>query len=464
MKRLILVLAIAGCGNVTSMEKEEEIAPDASMTIEPDAPPPSDPAKLAFIPATVRDERGDTIAYVSEEPVHTHAGPPITIGGADCPAVYRYAYLLDRARPFGEEATRNPLAFELAAPSSSPSSVAYRVIATTGQTLLPWTDVGIADANGHYTIELYRDDIPLLGTFDGQLRIEARAQSATGTELRTFACWEHHPLAAPLSIAYPQAAIGGASLAEKSLVMPSRVIDLINAQVTTEVEVYIQRIAQPTAEPVVLQIMPDALTGTYSSTTLASYVATTSSTNPKNCSAEPLFCDRSALPDPPDHVRGGTLASGMWSLRLVDLHNGSVLPCPNNVCTIPPRMQGEIPHSYRVVLSARRVSDLWPVPSVVPAEITVSNQAVTGGWTNAKPIRCSNASATVINGVATVTCHAWTEYSELLVLDRASLELAATSIRYSAGIGSGARMPVAYLPNGMHTAPPVSWNAGDGPM
>jgi hypothetical protein len=466
MKRLVLVLAIAGCGNVTDHEMtDEEVAPDAGVDgpVEIDAPP-SDPAKLAFIPTEVRDERGDTITFSTDEPVHTHAGPAITLGAAGCPAVYHYAYLLDRARPFGREATRNPLAFELSAPESDPSSVAYRVVATDGQLLLPWTEAGVADTSGHYTMELHRDDIALLGTFVGQLRIEARATSLAGTELRTSACWEHHPLAAPLSIAAVQSAIGGASLAARTLVAPTRVIDLINIEITADVEVHMQRIAQLTAEPIVLQIAPDAIAGTYSSTTIDSFVATASSTVSKNCSAEPNYCDRSVLADPPDFVRAGPLASGMWSVRVIDMATNSVLPCPANVCTIPGRVPGEIARSYRVVLGARRISELWPVPSVVPGEITVSGQAVSGGYTNQKPIRCTNASATVINGVATVTCHAWTEYGELVVLDRASLELAATAIRYTTGIGSGVRLPVPYLPNGMVTAPPVSWSAGDGPL
>src|SRR5688500_7834244 len=121
MKRIVVLMsaaALAGCGNVESKDDSGCAADAECGEGEPCNPEAAkcealpDGLAIQLIPTTFYDERGDHIAFSTGEPVHTHAGEAVTLGGADCPAVYKYSYLLGPVTPpYGKEATSNPIAW-----------------------------------------------------------------------------------------------------------------------------------------------------------------------------------------------------------------------------------------------------------------------------------------------------------------------------------------------------------------
>ncbi|MEZ4362188.1 MAG: hypothetical protein R3B48_18515 [Kofleriaceae bacterium] len=185
-------------GNVTTLNQVFRLDTDAPV--------------FTALPTTVRDERSDTIGFVGVTPNHSHDGPPVTLGGAGCPDVYKYAYLLDEAPPpfGGEIGSRNPLVWslELADPGVGidPATTQYRVHVAGGAVLLDWSPaVGADSADGaqRFDLPLYRAGtrgIAALGSAEGPLEIELRGRDYFGHETTGVRCWTHHPLAAPLHL------------------------------------------------------------------------------------------------------------------------------------------------------------------------------------------------------------------------------------------------------------------------
>ena len=187
-------------GNVTS----------SAITLRLDDAPPS----FAALTTTVRDERGDEIGFVGVTPTHTHSGPPVTLGGAGCPDVYKYAYLLDEAPPpyGGEIGARNPLMWSLqladAGAGVDPAQTFMRVrtAGPSGSVLLDWRLVDGTDQGSgarRFDIALYRAGtvpIPGLATYEGPIEIDLRGRDRFGHEVTGTRCWTHHPLAAPLHV------------------------------------------------------------------------------------------------------------------------------------------------------------------------------------------------------------------------------------------------------------------------
>ncbi|MBL0219395.1 MAG: hypothetical protein IPQ07_36685 [Myxococcales bacterium] len=467
LKFLTVAVALVGCGNVTDPGADDAM-PDPDGL---DEPAPVDPAVLSIVSSAVRDERGDAIDFSTGEPVHTHAGAPIKLGGSGCPVLYRYAYLLDRAPRYGREAAPNPLAFVIAAPTAialDASATAYRVMSAAGVELLPWT--GFApDAAGRATIELHRDELAALGAYTGELHLEVRVRDTAGVEQEATACWEHHPMAAPLAIEAPRIATGPAALSGRTLGTPTgstHVIDLI-ASGPRPVEVFTQRFVQHTAEPITLEITPAPPTGTFSTTVLDLYVAVSTTYGSADCALYPNICDSSPAPTPPAIVRSGPIVHGTWTTSIVDEVSGAAVSCPAGVCAIPARASGAEPRAYRVLVTGKQFAELWPA-TVPVGELEIAYHPVTGATPSgpsASASRCTSLQ-TVFghDGGLVYTCTASTTYQETLALDRARLDLAPTPFRIAAAISGLVREPVAYLPGGAVASPAVSWDGGDGPM
>jgi len=230
------------------------------------------------------------------------------------------------------------------------------------------------------------------------------------------------------------------------------------------VDVFGERIVQQTAEALTLEITPAAPSGMYAMTVVDTYTATSTSTLAKDCTSEPAYCDQSPLPALPGLTRTGAVTTGTWFTYLTDDATGAALECPAGLCAIPPRAAGAAPHAYRVTVTARRFTDLWPA-SVSPTELAIAGQSVVGAmYPGNTQHRCTNLRTHTIGGAVFDICQAWTEYTEVLGLDRARLDLAPTGLHVSTGIGAAPVAPVPYLPNGTIAAPPVSWDAGDGPL
>ena len=466
MKHLtaLCLATAAACGNVTFPDEPapgddaaptDPMGPDAGMI-----DPPIDPATLSIVPRAVLDERADAIAFSSGEPVHTHTGPAVMLGSAGCPDLARYAYLLDRQPVYGEHAAPNPLAITVALPEGLVADSAQYRIHAGGDSLSPWLSVP-GSAGERATIALYRDDIPALGTFDGEIRVEVRARITGGVEQTASACWTHHPLNAPLAIAPPQPAAGPGSLGA-ILLTGTEAFGLLPAGAGYQfVDAFTIDVEQQTPEPLRLEVKPDAPAGTYSVTIADTYAQTQTSSLTRSCETEEAYCDTSPLPEPADIARAGALGSGSWVVYLRE--EGALLPidCPAGACTIAARAAGVPARRYQVVVTLRGVGDLWPVATTA-TQMSAGGHAVVGGWLTAnKQVRCKLSR--IINGIA--GCVSWVEYTELHALDRARLQLAATRIRLAAARGtSAAFVPVPHLAGSAVTAPAFTWDGGDGPL
>jgi hypothetical protein len=163
---------------------------------------------------TVRDERADTIGFVGVTPTHSHDGPAVALGGAGCPDVYKYGYLLDEQAPLygGELGSRNPLRWLLQLADEGvgvdPATTQYRVrvAGTGGAVLRDWTSVTGGDIGAgvrRFDLLLHRNganEISALGTTEGALEIDLRGKDLFGHEIMGTRCWTHHPLGAPVHV------------------------------------------------------------------------------------------------------------------------------------------------------------------------------------------------------------------------------------------------------------------------
>jgi hypothetical protein len=160
-----------------------------------------EPLGVEIVATTIHDERGDTIDFATGEPIHTHAGAPITLGASGCPAVFKYGYLLDPARPFGKESTPNPIAWKFRRTGGTITTADVRVRTADG-VKLDWAPAN-AGADGSYTVSINRSgprSIAELAFKTEQLFIDFRARNGEQHEATVTGCWEQHPLVAPAKI------------------------------------------------------------------------------------------------------------------------------------------------------------------------------------------------------------------------------------------------------------------------
>lgn len=465
---LVVVLAAVGCGNVMNPSSGSDDAaeqPDGGMPEVDAGEVPIDPTVLSIVPAHWKDERNDAIDFSTGEPVHTHQGAAVTIAaGGGCPAAYRYAYLMDRAPAFGRQVTQNAIELEIAVPRIvlDASASAYRLTTPAGEVVIPWTSIGAVPESGRVRIALHRDETPKLGTYDGELHFDVRVRDSAGVEQLASACWIQHPMAAPVYVEPPQAALGPESLTARQLSTASHTIDLIIPTSSQPPAVYSARITQQTAEPVMISFAPAAPAGIFNSTLLYTYQRTGTVTVPGNCDDFPESCDMSPLPAPATSSASGALTAGAWTWTLVDESSGETIPCPSNTCALPGRASGAAPHPYRVTIAGSGFTDLWPQAGTISVlrEVAVTGGTALGVWILIdKVTRCTHLKT--LNGIT--ACIQLAQYTDLVALDRATLAMPPTAVQVMTGIGA-ATQPVPYLPNGAVTTPAVNWNGGDGPL
>lgn len=462
---LFALLLASGCGSVSGPGSSDDVGddqPDGGMD-----EPPIDPAVLSIVPAHWKDERLDTIDFTSGEPVHTHQGADLVVKpGAACPAVYRYAYLMDRAPKFGRQTTANAMELEVAVPTIAldTSASTYRLVTKDNAVLIPWTPIGAVPESGRVRIGMYRDAVPELGAYDGELRFDVRVRDTAGAEQMVSACWEHHPLAAPLSIEPAQAALGPTSLMARSLADPaSRAIDVLMPTSSSLPAMYSVRLTQQTADSINLGVAPAKPSGTFGSTLAYTYVPTGTVPAPGNCEDFPESCDASPLPAVTTTTASGALTTGSTRWTLIDEVSGEKVPCSSTKCVIPGRGASEAPHAYRLQIEGTDFTNLWHQVGTVGGvrDLTVPAGQVIGLLTPLDKIqRCTRFKT--IGGIT--ACMTLVEYARLTALDRATLALAPLSIQIEAGSDTIARRPVPYLPGGALTTSAITWDGGDGPL
>ncbi|MDQ3369150.1 MAG: hypothetical protein M3680_27305 [Myxococcota bacterium] len=432
------------------------------------------PGAIGFLETTVRDERGDAITFTTGAPIHAHAGPTITLDGTGCPAIYKHAYLLDEGGPaLGGETMPNPLHWqfelrELAAIDLTRS--AYRVRTTDDTIVLDWTQLP-AHEDGVVTLALHRGGtIPIaaLGVHDGALYLDIRTVDRAGVEAVTSACWEHHPLPAPLAFEPARAEPGG--LAAMSLVAGSPISQLLSP--AHEVQVFGQRFVQHTAEPVHVVFDISQPSATFAKRIVDDFVVVASSNAGYTCGdpAEPVTdprCDDTPLSDPPDATVAGALTTGRWTVGVLDEVTGTpfagcAITGLRATCAIPARSPDQPPRAYRIVIAARELAELAPAATGPFGEHVVAGLGYTGLAPQATS-RCKLLRSRILaDGSIRYFCGIHNDFARVVALDHA--RLAFTAVQFDVQTAPTPAMtpaPPAHVPAAYAVIPPFVWDAGD---
>ena len=425
----------------------------------------------------IKDERADSIDFSTGVPVHNHTGSSVDLSSG-CPAVYKYAYLTSTMAPiYGQELTKNPLSFQVQTDLGTTDANAseYRVRTSDGQTLLDWTSTQ-PDANGVYTMELHRDDaatMAALGTYVGKVYIDARFHDMHGVETLDTACWENHPLAAPLQVF--QADVS--SLFTMSLPAHSPLSIVLNAEAWqldhgSGADTVVLPIVQTTAEPVTITLATPNPTGSASETGVDMYLPTNVATVSLACGPD-VYDPGCDSPKPPAALATSTAVAltAAWTLRVIDVASATAI-CgidSDNIgttlsCTIPARLANEGPRAYRAVLAMSQTS-IAPSTNVFAAYGEYSVAATTGTvmytGTYADTSQACTLHRTITNPktqVVYTSCSQQTTYSHVIALDKAHIDFDAIHFSMLSSVGEPAMpvVPVASLTFAAH-----SWDAGD---
>jgi hypothetical protein len=334
------------------------------------AVPPPPPGTLY---GSVFDERADTIDFSTGEPVHTHTGATIDLSQG-CPVVYKYAYLEDQADPvFGSQTNVNPLEWHVTSQVGSldDSATAYRVRLDNGTVALDWTTAAAPDDTGLYTVQLYRNGTPSvtqLGDNTGKMYIDMRFRDTSGNETVDTACWENHPMAAPLEVQPAvQSDLFGWTLPAHSPI--STAINTASIDATAEEQigasVYSQTIVQHTAEPVTLHLDHSAITAMASTTFHYADIATAETTVDEICNPN---CVSDDIPPPTTTTAAGALTA-TWNMHVIDSATNAIV-CHNpdgaspvsaiDGCVLPARAANAAPHSYQLVIAMSDAQSIDP--------------------------------------------------------------------------------------------------------
>jgi len=419
---------------------------------------------------SIYDERNDVIDFGSGQPVHTHGGTRIDLS-TGCPAVYKYAYLMDQHAPvFGHENVANPLAWEIRSDSATldTSATAYRVRDTSNTVIVDWTSL-TADGQGIYHIGLYRDAIAKLGTTTGHFQVDVRFRNVGGNDMIQSACFDNHPLAAPLSIAPTERG----ALFSYSFASHSKISQLLNF---TGPSAYDLPITQYTAESVAITVHVPATMYTATRLTADTYVKTADSTTALQCPGGFLTgpCAQTPVPAPVyANVLSPNVAtvSSQWAAVVIDdVANQPIceeMTGSSDViaCVLPGRAANEAPHAYHVGIFLFFADELAP-PFIPPLlSYTVGTQF----FTAAAPI--TNAIVTCAKQVSVGTfgqpdyhfeCHDTATYEHVSAIKEAKLDFPAysfgvtTAPTATATFATPANVPSSYLQIGA-----LSWDSGD---
>jgi len=445
---LVLSMAAAACGTVQAPGRDDSVDP-----AEPDA----DGAPVITVErSTVHDERGDMIDFSDGEPLHIHAGPTIDLAVAGCPAVYKYAYLMDDTIPFGVNVTPNPLAWrvKISDMTLETGSASFRVRTDDGTVLGDWLAVPPPDADGISTIELTRSGraVPVqeLGSRTGTFLIEIKARDSIGNETEKIICFDHHPLQAPVSIG----AFRPGKLFSVDLVADTPAAFMLNEG--GEVEVVWQAITQQTAEATTLTWSATSSNVTFSKSTFDGYVSWEKS--------EQINCligrtdPRCATTWAPPAAAGAQSASGSFtpaiSVGVVDAVDGQTIATSPNASitvTLPGRAAGEPPHDYRFVVKSSALTALQPVSlGGAFGEYSLLQSTYTGSAPQDAGVHCVSMVQTGSGPV----CQRTSQHYRFSALDQATLNLNVSSQTQQDG------SDVAYVP-AKELATNFMWSSGN---
>ena len=471
---------VLGCGNVgNGGDDDDDDGGDGGVTNPGDL-------TLDIIPTTMKDETADLIDFSTGVPVHTHAGPDITLGGTDCPAVSKYSYLLDPQAPlFGSEVVANPLAWKFSA-TGTVTAAEYRVLSAGGATTeLDWTAATLG-GDGNYLVELHRSGpkgIPVLDSVSQPYTIELRVRDDAQHEVIKSACWDHRPLAAPVQFTGLTASTDADALKQFTLIGNAPVSKLINAP--GDVKVFTGRITHQTAEPITIKLDLSTPAVGFTKTVVTDLLTTSTPSSigcgitcvPKtSCTPEPAAdarCSRSADPaDPIDATTTGTLTRGDWIVTVQDGANPAsqcTVSGQTATCGLPGRIQGAPAKELVVVARARQLDELKPAIGTVGEHLALG-LVYTGLAIDPSQdqFRCTLMDVNQTpEGEIFHTCRRFTTFSKMRALDNVRLDIAAsaltiaTAIPAKDGIPGTALAAPPYLPNGTLAGTGFIWDSGN---
>jgi hypothetical protein len=212
-------------------------------------------------------------------------------------------------------------------------------------------------------VRLDRDVVPQLGDYSGVMYLDV--QSIDGSV--DIACWDNHPLAAPLEVAAAShGELFGWTLAAHSPI--STAIDSVGPG--EGAGIYAQTFVQHVAEPIVLHFEHSRIAGSVISSVLTESIATGEANDVIACDS-PSGCTVATA------VAATTTSSivplrATFELRLIDDATGAAIWRGTDLIdtVIPARAPGEAPHAYTAVI-AMGASSLDPAPGTRSAEQTV---------------------------------------------------------------------------------------------
>jgi hypothetical protein len=182
------------------------------------------PPTLRVIPTEILDERADQVTFDAQgAPTDfTHTGDPSVLGGEECGAVFKHAFLLD-PNTEATESPANPLRFTffvVADPRFDPDTVTgdYRVRRMGESEFLndwtPATPIDAGEGGASFAADLDIEAVPELAFEEGLFEVELRGTDPQGSETTAVRCFDHQPLGGPIKVSAATALTSGtASLA-----------------------------------------------------------------------------------------------------------------------------------------------------------------------------------------------------------------------------------------------------------
>ena len=448
---------------------------ELAKTIGLDSAPPS----ITVQGSSIHDERGDTIDFSTGEPIHTHAGALTDLGGAGCPAVYKYAYLMDAAPTFGSSTSANDLMWKFRIDDAKllAGSQQFRVRSDANAVLVPWTALPATDAAGYSSVKLTRNGgafpIASLGTRAGQFFIDVRATDWGNHSTTSSFCFDNHPLAAPLSVSpFKKGALFG-----YTVVNDADIAAMMQSGATAQVVT--QEILQETAEPVTIAWTATAGSSpAYSSTSMSGWVAEYTSNGPMcqpgNTNPQCVMATAPTnYPAASESSATGTLGYPSYTVTLRDEVTGSVLASassspfstPPNVIppltwTIPARTASEAPHGYRFEISLGGYSEIVPILGLYSednAVHTLMGATYTGGGASNLKTQCSEMEQTAFGP----HCRTLVTYWDFTAFDQATLAFQPFASTITTGPDAQTLSTPSYVPASTLTSGAFTWDSGN---
>jgi hypothetical protein len=232
---------------------------------------------------------------------------------------------------------------------------------------------------------------------------------------------------APLVIEAPHAATTPESLFTMTMIDNSPVIDLLRPSAGRRVDIVEQRIIQQTTDAVTLSVDLTRPTGMFKKTIVDDFVKIATGTVIVDCvedDTNPRCAQQ--LVDPADRAAEGSIATATWNLAVIDGLTGMPIPSCNATagrleCLLPSRAATEGPRAFKLVVSATGLADL--AATAADDVHSMSGLTFTGALPGTRAYVCDFMKVRIVGDIIYRHCTNWSEYTQMIALDHAQLEL-----------------------------------------